>query len=56
VKKPAMGYIYEVMDSTKETIQNSFNNNEDKYRQIFDIMDKRWECQLHHPLHAVAIT
>jgi hypothetical protein len=51
-----MGYIYEVMDSTKETIQNSFNNNEEKYRQIFDIIDKRWECQLHHPLHAAAIT
>ncbi|CAL9112584.1 unnamed protein product, partial [Musa acuminata var. zebrina] len=24
----------------------------EKYKHIFAIIDKRWECQLHHPLHA----
>ncbi|XP_073030584.1 uncharacterized protein [Primulina eburnea] len=47
-----MGYIYEAMDRAKETIAASFNNNEEKYRGIFEIIDKRWNVQLHHPLHA----
>ncbi|XP_061372531.1 uncharacterized protein LOC133314992 [Gastrolobium bilobum] len=25
---------------------------EDKYKDILAIIDKRWDCQLHHPLHA----
>lgn len=44
-----MGYIYEA----KEAIQNVFNRDEDKYKDIFSIIDRRWECQLHHRLHAV---
>lgn len=51
-KKPAMGYIYEAMDRAKEAIAKSFNNIEDKYKDIYAIIDKRWECQLHQPLHA----
>ncbi|RZB42889.1 PHD finger protein ING1 isoform B [Glycine soja] len=51
-KKPAMGYIYETMDKAKETIIKSFNNNESKYKDVFAIIDKRWNCQLHRPLHA----
>ncbi|XP_038998063.1 uncharacterized protein LOC120123186 [Hibiscus syriacus] len=51
-KRPAIGYVYEVMDRAKEAIANSFNNVEDKYKDVFAIIDKRWECQLHQPLHA----
>ncbi|XP_039057216.1 uncharacterized protein LOC120200426 [Hibiscus syriacus] len=51
-KRPAMGYVYEAMDRAKEAIANSFNNVEDKYKDVFAIIDKRWECQLHQPLHA----
>ncbi|KAA0032567.1 uncharacterized protein E6C27_scaffold43053G00270 [Cucumis melo var. makuwa] len=51
-KKPPMGYIYEAMDRAKETIAKSFNNNEEKYKDIFTIIDRRWELQLHRPLHA----
>lgn len=51
-KKPVMGYIYEAMDRAKEAIKNSFKGNEEKYKDIFAIIDRRWECQLHHPLHA----
>ncbi|KAA0068068.1 hypothetical protein E6C27_scaffold238G00160 [Cucumis melo var. makuwa] len=51
-KKPPMGYIYEAMDRAKEAIAKSFNNNEEKYKDIFTIIDRRWELQLHRPLHA----
>ncbi|XP_019077642.1 uncharacterized protein LOC109123148 [Vitis vinifera] len=47
-----MGYIYEVMNRAKDTIVRSFNGNEEKYKEIFNIIDKRWEIQLHRPLHA----
>ncbi|KAL2337368.1 hypothetical protein Fmac_011814 [Flemingia macrophylla] len=51
-KKPAMGYIYEAMERAKETIQKSFNHDEEKYKEIFAIIDRRWDYQLRHPLHA----
>ncbi|KAK9070497.1 hypothetical protein SSX86_010899 [Deinandra increscens subsp. villosa] len=51
-RKPPMGYIYEAMDRAKEMIAASFKNKEEKYKAIFDIIDKRWDCQLHRPLHA----
>jgi len=51
-RKAAMGYIYEAMEKAKETIMKSFNNKESKYSDIFTIIDNRWTCQLHRPLHA----
>ncbi|XP_006584208.1 uncharacterized protein [Glycine max] len=51
-KKPAIGFIYEAKDRAKEAIQRAFNNNEGKYKDILAIIDKRWDCQLHHPLHS----
>ncbi|KAL8548056.1 hypothetical protein ACS0TY_007388 [Phlomoides rotata] len=50
-QKPAMGYIYEVMDRAKEAIANVFDKEED-YKEAFEIIDRRWDCQLHKPLHA----
>lgn len=50
-KYPAMGYIYEAMDRAKEAIRDSFSDPDD-YEQAFKIIDSRWECQLHKPLHA----
>ncbi|XP_039033718.1 uncharacterized protein LOC120169675 [Hibiscus syriacus] len=47
-----MGYIYEAMDRAKEAIRDSFPNREDDYKKAFEIIDHRWECQLHKPLHA----
>lgn len=47
-----MGYIYKAMDAAKEAIQNSFEGSEEKYKEIFAIIDWRWKCQLHRPLHA----
>ncbi|WOL01680.1 hypothetical protein Cni_G10397 [Canna indica] len=40
------------MDKAKEAIMKSFNNNESKYNEVFVIIDNRWNCQLHRPLHA----
>ncbi|KAL8542938.1 hypothetical protein ACS0TY_003710 [Phlomoides rotata] len=51
-RKPAMGYIYKAMDRAKETIMKAFDNKEYEYRDAFEIIDKRWSCQLHKPLHA----
>ena len=51
-KKLVIEYIYEAMDRAKEAIENSFNEREEKYKEIYEIIDQRWECQLHQPLHA----
>ena len=51
-KKLAMGYIYEVIDRAKEAIANSSNGDEKKYAPIFQIIDNRWDVQLHRTLHA----
>ncbi|RVX12554.1 hypothetical protein CK203_011557 [Vitis vinifera] len=51
-KKAPMGYIYEAMNEAKDSIVRSFNGNEEKYKEILNIIDKRWEIQLHRPLHA----
>ena len=40
-KKAHMGYIYEAMNRAKDTIVRSFNGNEEKYKEIFNIIDKR---------------
>ncbi|XP_042387691.1 uncharacterized protein LOC121979764 [Zingiber officinale] len=50
--RPAMGYIYEAMDRANETILKSFDNNREKCKNVLDIIDSRWDRQLHHPLHA----
>ena len=50
-KTAPMGYVYEAMIKAKETIAKKFSGNEAKYSEIFKIIDKRWEIQLHRPLH-----
>ncbi|RVX21622.1 hypothetical protein CK203_002250 [Vitis vinifera] len=55
-KKNPMGYIYEAMNRAKDTIVRSFNGNEEKYKKIFNIIDKRWEIQLYRLLHAAGLT
>ncbi|KAL6494357.1 hypothetical protein OROGR_031157 [Orobanche gracilis] len=50
-ERPAMGYIYELMDREKETIK--FNcGGVKKNMPIWRKIDARWTPQLHHPLHA----
>nr|KAJ0221485.1 hypothetical protein LSAT_V11C200088400 [Lactuca sativa] len=52
-KKPLIGYIYEAMDRAMERIASSFNYKKDKYKQNFEMIDKRWNCLLHQDLHVV---
>ena len=40
-KKAPMGYIYEAMTRAKETIVKNFLGNEEKYKEIFEIIDRR---------------
>ena len=40
-KKAPMGYIHEAMNRAKETIVKFFFGNEEKYKEIFKIIDKR---------------
>ena len=51
-EKPVMGYIYESMDLAKEAIKEKYQNDETKYMPLWDIIDERWDRQLHSPLHA----
>lgn len=44
--------MHMTMFRAKETIQKSYKENEEKYKDILAIIDKRWKCQLQHPLHA----
>ncbi|KAH0722496.1 hypothetical protein KY290_005147 [Solanum tuberosum] len=50
-QKPPMGYIYEAMDRAKGSIQKAFTD-EYKYAKVFEIIDKRWNTQLHQHVHA----
>lgn len=52
-KKPAMGYIYATMDKGRKAIAMSFKMKQEKYENVFEIIDKRWNYQLHQPFHAV---
>ncbi|XP_048491084.1 uncharacterized protein LOC104901267 [Beta vulgaris subsp. vulgaris] len=53
-EKPAMGFIYQAMTQAKDRIKENFNNVERNYKPICDIVDERWEAQMHRPLHAAA--
>ena len=48
----AMGYIYEAMDQAKEQIRRAYKVRVAKYGPIWDIIDRRWNTQLHLPIHA----
>jgi hypothetical protein len=48
---PSMGFVYEGMDRCKEAIAKSFNNVENEYMEIWEVIDERWKM-LHSPLHA----
>ncbi|XP_016755619.1 uncharacterized protein [Gossypium hirsutum] len=51
---PAMGYIYEGIERAKGAIKAYYKGIEEKYMPIWDIIDRRWNMQLHSPLHAAA--
>ena len=46
-ERPAMGYIYELMDSKKNNIAFNCGGIERKYGPIWRKIDARWTLQLH---------
>lgn len=50
-----MGYIYEAIDRAKEAISNAFSGKEERYNNIIEIIDRRWDVQLHRPLHVAGM-
>ncbi|KAK9689613.1 hypothetical protein RND81_09G071200 [Saponaria officinalis] len=50
--QPTMGFIYEAMERCKLAIKQ----NCESYRQYWAMIDKRWNFQLHHDLHAACIS
>lgn len=48
------GYIYEAMDRAKEAIKKIYDDKFEKYSLFWEIIDRRWNKNLHSPLHAAA--
>ncbi|KAK0581067.1 hypothetical protein LWI29_009593 [Acer saccharum] len=53
---PAMGFIYGAMDKAKEEIAANLGNEEGAYKEIWKIIDKKGEFQLHRHLHAAILS
>ncbi|KAJ9558023.1 hypothetical protein OSB04_012637 [Centaurea solstitialis] len=49
---PAMGFIYGAMDEAKERIAKNLDDDVSSYKEIWDIIDAKWDHQLHRDLHA----
>ncbi|KAJ6794337.1 Uncharacterized protein M6B38_232015 [Iris pallida] len=52
--KPAVGSIYESMTKVKDSIRTYYIMDEVKCNTFLNIVDKRWQHQLHSPVHAAA--
>ena len=52
--KPAIGTIYESMTKAKDSIRTYYIMDEAKCKIFLEMVDKRWQHQLHSPLHAAA--
>ena len=51
-KKSLLWDINTTIEKAKNTISKSLKGDITKYHHVFQIINKRWECQLHRPLHA----
>ncbi|KAG7631037.1 hypothetical protein ISN44_As03g012980 [Arabidopsis suecica] len=47
-----LGYVYDTMDSIKESIAREFNHKPQFYKPLWDVIDDVWNKHLHNPLHA----
>nr|GMC46607.1 uncharacterized protein LOC109157329 [Ipomoea batatas] len=53
-KEHAMGFLYNAMDEAKEKIAKNLGGEEKDYKEIWDIIDEKWDFQMHRHLHAAA--
>ncbi|XP_026398853.1 uncharacterized protein LOC113294690 [Papaver somniferum] len=49
---PAMEFIYGAMDMAKEALAAKYDGDVSKYREIWNIIDEKWDFQMHRDLHA----
>ncbi|XP_058218976.1 uncharacterized protein LOC131329685 [Rhododendron vialii] len=52
---PVMGYLYDAMDKAKKAIKVRFNNRLSLYGPYIQVIDPRWDRQLHSPLHVTVL-
>ncbi|KAL4181698.1 hypothetical protein AMTRI_Chr12g272390 [Amborella trichopoda] len=50
--KPSMGFINDAMERAKNEIAENLGDDAAKYAPIWEIIDDKWNRQLHRPLHA----
>ncbi|XP_066320389.1 uncharacterized protein [Miscanthus floridulus] len=48
---PAMGFLYGSLVEAKNEISRRFNNDRNKFEEVFHIIDKKWDSKLKTPLH-----
>jgi Protein of unknown function (DUF 659) len=51
---PAMGFLYGGLEEAKKKIAIRFNEDESKYKEVCEIVDKRWDAKRKTPLHLAA--
>ncbi|KAL0917415.1 hypothetical protein M5K25_012473 [Dendrobium thyrsiflorum] len=49
-----IGFMYEVMNKAKEYIAKDLGSQESDYKEIWQIIDEKWDRQLHQHLYAAA--
>ncbi|XP_057496178.1 uncharacterized protein LOC130781124 [Actinidia eriantha] len=50
--RPSVGYIYDAMETAKESIIVAFNDEESDYLPYLNVIDRIWQEELQSPLHA----
>ncbi|GFP92431.1 hypothetical protein PHJA_001387300 [Phtheirospermum japonicum] len=53
-KMPEMGFSYGEMDKAKEEIAKNLGREKGSYKKLWNIIDEKWEFQMHRHLHAAA--
>ncbi|KAJ1276771.1 hypothetical protein BS78_05G240500 [Paspalum vaginatum] len=48
---PAMGFLHGCLLDAKKDIAKRFDNDERSFKDVWDIIDKRWDAKLKTPLH-----
>jgi nitric oxide reductase activation protein len=48
---PAMGFLHRYMLEAKKEIALMFDNDQTRYKPVWEIIDKRWDSKLKSPLH-----
>lgn len=52
--KAAIGYIYESMTKVMDSIRTYYIMDESKCKSFLDIVEQKWQVELHSPLHSAA--